>query len=99
MELTPGINPCAASDASASNCVSAGRAVGDAGIFVNDFEGGEEPDFSFLERPAERANVVLPGERLLGVGRGIVDGKARIQSCGPLVKRRVSVPTGRCRAW
>ena len=70
----------------------AGRAVGDAGVFVNGFEGGEKPDLAFLDRPADGANVVLPREGLLGVGRGIVDRETRIQACGTLVKRAVAMP-------
>ena len=59
---------------------------------MNDFERGKEPELSLLDRPPQRANVILPGEGLLGVGRGIVNGEARIQAGGALVKRSPAVP-------
>ena len=40
----------------------------------------------------QRANVVLAGERLLGIGLGIVDGKARIQRRTAFVKSRIAMP-------
>src|ERR1700722_4003838 len=70
----------------------AGRTVGDAGIFVNCFERRKEPDFPFNNRAANSSDVVLTGERLLGVwGRGL-DWQTRVQRGSAFVESQVSVP-------
>src|SRR5258707_14833564 len=54
--------------------------IGDAGVLVEVFEGGEHPDLIFLDRAAESEYVVLLRKGLLGIGRGILDWIARIQA-------------------
>ena len=55
-------------------------------------ERSEHPDFVFCDRPAERAHIVLAGERLLGIGRRVLNREAGVERCRALVESRVAVP-------
>ena len=56
------------------------------------FKGREKPQPFLDDRTAERADVILPRERLLGIGSWVVNREARIQSGGAAVKRSRTVP-------
>jgi hypothetical protein len=58
---------------------------------VHVFECGEEPELIFPDRAAEGSYVVLPRERLLGIGRGVFNGKAGVEGGGALVESCVAV--------
>ena len=55
------------------------RVVVDARVFVHTFERAEDPELVLVQRPAQGGHIVLSRERLLGLGRRIVDGKASVQ--------------------
>ena len=56
-------------------------------------ERGEDPEFVFCDRPADRGDVILPGKRLLGIGRhGFSIGKRALSDASALVKRGIAVP-------
>src|SRR5208282_2963184 len=71
---------------------NAGRAVGDAGVFMHTLEGSEEPDLVLRDGTAERSHIVLAGERLFRIWCRVLDGKARIQCGLPVVERPAPVP-------
>jgi hypothetical protein len=54
-------------------------AVGDAGVFVNVFVGGEKPEFVATQRSAESGDGVLAREGLLGIGLWIVERVAGVR--------------------
>src|SRR5579872_468359 len=68
------------------------RAISDAGIFMVVFERGEEPELALHNRAAQRGDVILRGERLLGQRRGILDGITRIESSSAFGKGSVAMP-------
>ena len=70
----------------------AGGAVGDAGIFVDVFDRGKHPQLVALDGTAERANIILAREGLLGIGSGIFDGESGVERGGTLVKSSSAVP-------
>ena len=74
--------------------------VGDAGVFTHVLGGDKVKELVAKDGSAERANVVLPGEWLLGIAdagavgaglRRILDWVARVQLCVTLVKGEASV--------
>ena len=71
---------------------SAGGAVSDAGVFVDVFDRGKDPQLIALDGTAERANIILARERLLGIGSGILNREARIERGGTLVESSGAMP-------
>ena len=69
-----------------------GRAIRNAGVFVNVFEGRKHPDLIALERTSQGEHVILPREGLLRIGSRIFNGKARIESGRALVESGVAMP-------
>src|ERR1700682_3713080 len=55
-------------------------------------EWSEAPELVFYERPTESSHVVLPRERLLGIGCRILNREARIERRRAPVESRVAVP-------
>ena len=55
-------------------------------------EGREKPQLILDNGPAHGADIVLPREWLLGIGRGILDGKARIQRGIAIVEGTRAMP-------
>ena len=70
----------------------AGRAVGDAGVLVNVFQRREEPEFVFDEWSADCADIVLPREGLLRIGRRILNGEAGVKIGRAFIECAVAVP-------
>src|ERR1017187_10819745 len=60
--------------------------IGDAGVFMDALKRSEEPELVLHNGTAERADVVLPRERLPGQGGGILDWVARVECRRPFVK-------------
>src|SRR5579864_8207116 len=56
------------------------------------FKREEEPQLVLHNRSPDCADIVLPRERLLGIGWRILDGKARIQGGGAFVKSKSTMP-------
>ncbi len=54
-------------------------AVSDTGVFVDVFERREKPEFVLDDGTADRGEIILPRERLFGIGRGIVNREARVE--------------------
>src|SRR5579864_5988361 len=68
------------------------RTVSNAGVFVDVFERGEEPELVFDNRSTECADIILARERLLRIGRWIFDGEASVKRSGTLVESFIAVP-------
>ena len=73
-------------------------AVGNAGVFVDIFVGREKPESVAAKRPAERADSVLSSERLLWIGRGIIERVARVEIFTAVIIRAAAVPVVRTAA-
>src|SRR5260370_27604608 len=67
-------------------------AVSDAGVFVDVFERREKPEFVLDYGTADCGEIILPRERLFGIGRGIVNREASIETCCSAVETRGAVP-------
>ena len=75
MDGTPGMRPSAAIGGKGIELCTVCGTVDDAGVLVDQFGGGEEPKLVTQNRPTQRGDVVLAGERLLGIGRGLLNGE------------------------
>src|SRR5579862_2919323 len=76
-------------------CVELGkavRAVVDAGVLVYGLERGVRPDLVLHDGAAQGGHIILPGEGLLRLGRGVVDGKPRVQCGRAFEESEVAMP-------
>ena len=70
----------------------AGRAIGNAGVFVYVFEGRKKTDFVSDRGATESSDIVLTRKGLFGIGSRVVNRKTRIEIRSPAVEPRVAVP-------
>ena len=66
-------------------------AVGNTGVFGDEFVASEEPQLVAFESTADGADSVLARERLLGIGIGIIERVARVEIFPAIVVRGAAV--------